>query len=80
MAGRVSAPAYGSALATLGLSFTVGPLLGAFAARRLGDRRVFLVALALATLDVLIIALALPESARPAREWTGRLQRHLPTL
>ena len=56
------APAYGLALATLGLSFTVGPVLGAQAARRVGDRRVFLVALALALLDVLIIALALPES------------------
>ncbi|KAH8068291.1 hypothetical protein JL721_6867 [Aureococcus anophagefferens] len=65
------APAYGAALATLGLSFTVGPVLGAFAARRVGDRRVFLVALALAILDVLIIGLALPESNEGALRRRG---------
>ena len=56
------APAYGLCLATLGLSFTVGPVLGAAAARRVGDRRVFLVSAALAAFGVFLIVFALPES------------------
>lgn len=62
------APAYGLALATLGLSFTVGPPLGAYAARQVGERLVFLVSLALAVFDVLFICFALPESRPLARE------------
>lgn len=61
------AAAYGLALATLGLSFTVGPPLGAFAARKVGQKLVFLVSLALAVVDVLFVSLALPES-RPSRQ------------
>lgn len=62
------ASAYGLALATLGLSFTIGPVLGAVAAERVGERRVFLVSLALAIFDALFIWLALPESnARAVR-------------
>ena len=56
------APAYGLALATLGLSFTIGPPLGAFAADQVGETRVFLVSLVLTILDVAFIALVLPET------------------
>ena len=63
---RQRAAAYGMALATLGLSFTVGPPLGAFAARRVGERRVFLVSMFLAFFDVGLVALALPETSAAA--------------
>ena len=56
------APAYGLALATLGLSFTIGPPLGAFAATQFGEARVFLVSLLLTLLDVAFIAFVLPET------------------
>ena len=58
------ASAYGLALATLGLSFTIGPVLGAVAAERVGERRVFLVSLALAIFDALFIWLASHTRAR----------------
>ena len=61
------AAAYGSALATLGLSFTVGPPLGALLSKRVGDRRVFLVALAIALFDTFLVGAALPESLPPAK-------------
>lgn len=62
------APAYGLALATLGLSFTVGPPLGAYAARRVGQRLVFLVSLFLALFDVGFVLVALPESRLVGRK------------
>ncbi|KAJ1446376.1 major facilitator superfamily domain-containing protein [Pelagophyceae sp. CCMP2097] len=62
VAPKERAAAYGLALATLGASFTFGPPLGAFAAERVGEHRVFLVSLFLALADAAFVALALPES------------------
>jgi len=56
------APAYGLALASLGLSFTIGPVSGGYLYRSFGPRAVFLTSLLLALLDVAYIALVLPES------------------
>jgi len=61
-APRDRAAAYGSALATLGLSFTIGPPLGALLARRVGDRRVFLVSLFIGLFATCVVGGALPES------------------
>ena len=56
---RVSA--YGLALATFGLSFTIGPMLGGYLAQT--DRQyVFLASLILTVLDLLYIYFVLPES------------------
>jgi DHA1 family tetracycline resistance protein-like MFS transporter len=61
---RVSA--YGLALATFGLSFTIGPMAGGYLAKY--DRqRVFLASLFLTVLDLIYIYLFLPES-RPAQD------------
>ena len=72
---RVSA--YGLALATFGLSFTIGPLVGGYLAKggvagtlteeqsEAGVRRVFFWTLALTLLDLFYIVLVLPESTRP---------------
>mmetsp|Transcript_13291 Transcript_13291/g.19867 ORF Transcript_13291/g.19867 Transcript_13291/m.19867 type:complete len:637 (-) Transcript_13291:232-2142(-) len=64
------APAYGLALATLGLSFTVGPPLGAFAARKVGEARVFFVSLILALFDLSFIMMALPETVHQKQDDT----------
>lgn len=62
---RVSA--YGLALATFGLSFTLGPLLGGYylqsdASHGGNPRRIFQASLVLTLLDLLYITLVLPES------------------
>lgn len=58
---RVSA--YGLALATFGLSFTIGPLAGGYLAHTLAGRQmVFIGSLVLTILDLLYIYFVLPES------------------
>mmetsp|Transcript_7387 Transcript_7387/g.16192 ORF Transcript_7387/g.16192 Transcript_7387/m.16192 type:complete len:483 (+) Transcript_7387:115-1563(+) len=61
---RKRAPAYGLALATFGLSFTVGPITGSLLAAQLGKKAVFFLSLLLAILDVLYIVFRLPESVQ----------------
>jgi MFS transporter, DHA1 family, tetracycline resistance protein len=56
------APAYGMALATFGLSFSVGPIIGGYLARALGARSVFICSTLLVAVDVAYITLVLPES------------------
>lgn len=58
------APAYGLALATFGLSFTVGPIAGSYIAMHFGEHMVFLLALVLVALNVLYIVFKLPETAK----------------
>mmetsp|Transcript_27316 Transcript_27316/g.51004 ORF Transcript_27316/g.51004 Transcript_27316/m.51004 type:complete len:452 (+) Transcript_27316:154-1509(+) len=57
------APAFGLALATLGLSFTIGPILGGYMELTFGTRSVFIVSLCLVVLDVLYVVFYLPETA-----------------
>ena len=57
------APAFGLALATLGLSFTIGPPVGGYMALTFGTKSVFGVSLILVVLDVLYIIMYLPETA-----------------
>ena len=57
------APAYGLALATFGLSLCVGPVTGGYIFRSFSQRSVFVVSLVLTILDVVYIALVLPETA-----------------
>ena len=58
------APAYGLALATFGLSFTIGPVCGSYIATNFGEHMVFLLAFVLVILNVLYIILKLPETAK----------------
>lgn len=58
------APAYGLALATFGLSFCIGPLLGSYLAAQLGSRAVFISSLCLILIDIFYIIVFLPESAK----------------
>lgn len=59
---RVSA--YGLALATFGLSFTLGPIIGGYLAQT-DKQYVFIASLMLTVLDLLYIYLVLPESRTP---------------
>lgn len=59
------APAYGLALATLGLSFTIGPLTGGYLAKEFGDHSVFATSLVLTVADIAFIVMVLPESNEP---------------
>lgn len=63
--------AYGLALATFGLSYCVGPILGGFLAERFSYRTVFSVSVALVFLAVAYIVLILPES-RPTEQQRRR--------
>jgi MFS transporter, DHA1 family, tetracycline resistance protein len=58
------APAYGLALATFGLSFTIGPIAGSYMAAQFGESFVFAASLVLVVLNVFYILLYLPESAK----------------
>jgi len=58
------APAYGLALATFGLSFTVGPIAGSYIAVQFGQESVFLLSLVLVLLNVIYIVFTLPETAK----------------
>lgn len=64
---RVSA--YGLALATFGLSFTIGPMAGGYLAQY-NCQYVFLTSLLLTILDLLYIYFVLPESRQGAKENT----------
>jgi MFS family permease len=57
------APAYGLALATFGLSFTLGPMTGGFLAATYGSTVVFLLSMLLVVVDVGYVMLYLPETA-----------------
>eukprot|EP00639_Heterosigma_akashiwo_P025031 CAMPEP_0194697574 /NCGR_PEP_ID=MMETSP0295-20121207/23513_1 /TAXON_ID=39354 /ORGANISM="Heterosigma akashiwo, Strain CCMP2393" /LENGTH=452 /DNA_ID=CAMNT_0039590283 /DNA_START=12 /DNA_END=1370 /DNA_ORIENTATION=- len=56
------APAYGLALATFGLSLSVGPAAGGFLARVFGAQAVFATTFLLVLVDLAYIAVLLPES------------------
>jgi predicted MFS family arabinose efflux permease len=58
------APAYGLALATLGLSFTIGPPLGGYIDSNFGSRSVFILSFALVIVDILYILFILPETVQ----------------
>lgn len=59
---KFRAPAFGLALATFGLSFSIGPILGSYIAREFGNQFVFLVSTILVVLNVFYIILFLPET------------------
>lgn len=61
---KLRAPAYGLALATFGLSFTIGPLAGSYIAVHVGEQSVFLLSLVLVLVNVLYIIFKLPETAK----------------
>lgn len=63
---RARASAYGLALASLGLSFTIGPLSGGYLALRFGIRSVFFSSLIFVIADVLYIVFVLPETLTPS--------------
>ena len=58
------APAFGLALATFGLSFTMGPMLGSYLAEEFGARYVFLLSLLLTAVNVVYVVTKLPETAK----------------
>lgn len=63
------APAYGLALATFGLSFSLGPLLGSYIAieSSMGPRLVFMFSALLVFLNIIYVLLFLPETVPTAR-------------
>jgi DHA1 family tetracycline resistance protein-like MFS transporter len=61
---KMRAPAYGFALATFGLSFTIGPIIGSYIAEQYGASFVFSLSLLLVCLNVLYIAFLLPETVQ----------------
>ena len=58
------ATAYGLALATFGLSFTIGPVLGSYIAQEWGDRVVFVSSCFLVVINVFYIIFQLPETIK----------------
>ncbi|CAN0001640.1 unnamed protein product [Ectocarpus sp. 4 AP-2014] len=62
------APAYGLALATFGLSFSLGPAMGAYIAEHHGNEAVFLCSVLLIGIDLVFIAVYLPESLGAGEE------------
>jgi DHA1 family tetracycline resistance protein-like MFS transporter len=62
------AAAFGLALATFGLSFTVGPLLGGFIAANYGEERVFRISNILVIGNILYILFILPESNKKHKQ------------
>jgi len=58
------APAYGLALATFGLSFTLGPLAGSYVAQTAGDDLVFVLSCLLVAVNVAYIKIYLPETVK----------------
>ena len=60
------AAAYGLALATFGLSFSIGPILGGYASIEYGSRYVFLTSFLLVVFDVVYITAVLPETVKNA--------------
>eukprot|EP01039_Chlorochromonas_danica_P008495 gene8493-9363_t len=83
---RSRAPAYGLALATFGLSFTIGPILGSYIAQEYGPHIVFLVSFLLVVINVNYIIFYLPETVKSVDGQTLNYQKlneiavdHLPT-
>ncbi len=58
------APAYGLALATFGLSFCIGPIMGSYIAEEFGTQAVFGLSLVLVGINILYILTYLPETAK----------------
>lgn len=58
------APAYGLALATFGLSFSVGPVIGGYLAQEFGNHSVFVLSLGLTVVNVLYVVFILPETVQ----------------
>lgn len=58
------AAAYGLALATFGLSFCIGPLMGGYLAAEYSPHVVFVMSLVLAVIDVFYILFVLPETVK----------------
>ena len=58
------APAYGLALATFGMSFTLGPLIGSYVAQTVSDQGVFALACMLVVANAVYISLYLPETVK----------------
>ncbi len=56
------APAYGLALATFGLSFSIGPLAGSYIANQMGSQVVFILSLVLIVINAWYIIFSLPET------------------
>lgn len=54
--------AYGLALATFGLAFTIGPMVGGYIASQMGQQYVFICSFILTALDLFYIYAILPES------------------
>lgn len=73
------APAYGLALATLGLSFTIGPPVGGYVDEKLGSRAVFTISFILVIIDALYIIFVLPETVRDKDEVRSSLQSPFPS-
>mmetsp|Transcript_39089 Transcript_39089/g.51547 ORF Transcript_39089/g.51547 Transcript_39089/m.51547 type:complete len:453 (+) Transcript_39089:36-1394(+) len=81
------APAYGLALATFGLSFSIGPVTGGYLAKIVGAHVVFTSSLILTICDLVFIVLYLPESNRMIKHPSepralyniGIKKEHLPT-
>jgi MFS transporter, DHA1 family, tetracycline resistance protein len=60
--GKKRAPAFGMALATFGLSFTIGPLLGSYIAQEFDANVVFATSMFLVVINLIYIVVALPET------------------
>eukprot|EP01038_Epipyxis_sp_PR26KG_P012932 gene12932-17339_t len=58
------APAYGLALATFGLSFCFGPIIGSYIANEFGNQVVFILSCVLVIMDIIYIIFVLPETAK----------------
>lgn len=69
------AAAYGLALATFGLSFCIGPLMGGYLAAEYTPHVVFIMSLVLAVIDVIYIVFVLPETVKDAN-----VSQHLKAL
>lgn len=69
------APAYGLALATFGLSFCIGPILGSYIASTLGSRFVFIGSFCLVIINIAYIILFLPETVKTVNSVEKPLQK-----
>jgi len=74
------ASAYGLALATFGLSFTIGPIAGGYLYRTVGSHAVFTSAALLVLVDLAFIVLYLPESNKAAIASESPKSRYLLSL
>jgi DHA1 family tetracycline resistance protein-like MFS transporter len=59
---RKRAAAYGLALATFGLSFTIGPVMGGYINEQFGSNVVYFASVVLVTVNALYIVFSLPET------------------